>query len=1098
MRPLKLTLSAFGPYAGMTELDLAQLGAKGLYLITGDTGAGKTTIFDAITYALYGRASGERRTPETLRSKYAEDSTPTFVELVFSYAGKTYTVYRSPEYLRPAKRGDKMVMQKKEVRLTIPDERVVDKPAEVDAEIKQIIGLDQAQFSQIAMIAQGDFYRLIMAGTQKRQEIFREIFKTRYYAALQEKLGRASNALRSQCEAVRSSVQQYIDGIVCAEDDLVHFPKTEQAKQGEMPFEDIVALVNALIEQDKQADERCGQQMAQLDEENSAVAKLIGRAGEQDKARAGLEENRRAQTQQREKLAAAQAAWEAEQAGLPRQEELRRALTALEAEKPRYRELDNISRTLSELTGEITARKTELQKQEDTQQRQSAELAAWKQEAQPLAQAEVDRERALSAQKEQTVRREALSALRDDVQMQAHNARQLSAAEKQAREREAEKNALTDTIAQQTAALQADREALRQAAGLDADKAKLLSEQEKAQARETALDAIEKLLNDCKTARLHFETAQNAYKQAQDRAEEANAAYTQCSRTFLDAQAGILARDLTDGVPCPVCGAMHHPNPAQLPGEAPTEDELRQAERVRDTAQRAASEASQAAGERKTALRMREQQMLEQLAICVEEPALETAEAQLAVCRAEAKKVSDDLAQQFSALETRLADRAVLNRRIEQQENALGRQNEALDLLRDTITKEKDAYSRLSGQQEQLEQKLHGQLAELLPDCPPEQTAARLAAALNEVQQRLQDSADVLSAIEQKLARKRLLDTQIPQREQEIQAQTQKIGAARAALSGAESRKASLEEQLAKLHKTLSFVDAAAAEQQERTLGNELDMLEKAYKAAEKALADSEKTLFELRSNEKQLVSLLENGEALDIEALTARAGELTVRRLALGEERRTLSSRVNTNQNALGKMQKRADELQALEERYRWVKLLAGTANGQLSGKEKITLETYIQMTFFDRILQRANTRLLTMSGGQYELKRRRVAGNHQSQTGLELDVIDHYNGSERSVQSLSGGESFKASLSLALGLSDEIQSAAGGIRLDTMFVDEGFGSLDEESLAQAIRALSDLTEGKRLVGIISHISELREKIDRQIRVTKDKTGGSRVEIVV
>ena len=164
MRPLKLTLSAFGPYAGTTELDLAQLGAKGLYLITGDTGAGKTTIFDAITYALYGRASGERRTPETLRSKYAEDSTPTFVELVFSYAGKTYTVYRSPEYLRPAKRGDKMVMQKKEVRLTMPDERVVDKPAEVDAEIKQIIGLDQAQFSQIAMIAQGDFYRLIMAG----------------------------------------------------------------------------------------------------------------------------------------------------------------------------------------------------------------------------------------------------------------------------------------------------------------------------------------------------------------------------------------------------------------------------------------------------------------------------------------------------------------------------------------------------------------------------------------------------------------------------------------------------------------------------------------------------------------------------------------------------------------------------------------------------------------------------------------------------------------------------------------------------------------------------------------------------------------------
>lgn len=1098
MRPLKLTLSAFGPYAGTTELDLAQLGTKGLYLITGDTGAGKTTIFDAITYALYGRASSDRRTPETLRSKYAEDSTPTFVELVFSYAGKTYTVYRSPEYLRPAKRGDKLVMQKKEVRLTMPDEHVVDKPAEADAELRQIIGLDQAQFSQIAMIAQGDFYRLIMADTQKRQEIFREIFKTRYYDTLQQRLGKASGDLKSQCEAARSSVQQYIEGIVCAEDDMAYFPKTEQAKQGEMPFEDIVSLVNALIEQDEQADARCEEQLAQLDEENSAVAKLLGKADEQDKARAKLAANRDEQMQQHEKLKAAQDAWEAEQAKLPRQEELRRALTALEAEKPRYQELDDKSRTLAKLTGEITAQETDLQKQEDTHQRQSAELAAWKQEAQPLAQAEADKERALSAQKEQTARREALSALLDDVRMQAHNARQLVEAEKQAEEREAEKNALTDTIAQQTAALQADREALRQAAGLDAEKTKLLSEQEKAQARENALDAIEKLLNDCETARSQFETAKNAYKQAQAKAERANEDYVRCSRAFLDAQAGILARDLTDGAPCPVCGAVHHPHPAQLPGEAPTEDELRQAERARDAAQRAASDASQAAGERKTALQMREQQVLEQLAAYVETPALETAEAQLAACRAEAKKVSDDLAQQLSALETGLADRAALNRRIEQQENALGHQNEALGLLRDTIIKEKDAYSRLSGQQEQLEQKLHGRLAELLPDCPPEQAAERLDTALNKVQQRLQDSADVLSAIEQKLARKRLLDTQIPQREQEMQAQTQKISAARAALSGAESRRTSLEEQIAALRKTLSFADAAAAVQQERTLGNELDTLEKAYKAAEKTLADSEKALSELQSNEKQLVSLLENGEALDIEALTARAGELTVRRLELGEERRTLSTRVNTNRNALGKMQKRADELKALEERYRWVKLLSNTANGQLSGKEKITLETYIQMTFFDRILQRANTRLLTMSGGQYELKRRRVAGNHKSQTGLELDVIDHYNGSERSVQSLSGGESFKASLSLALGLSDEIQSAAGGIKLDTMFVDEGFGSLDEESLAQAIRALGDLTEGRRLVGIISHISELREKIDRQIRVTKDKTGGSRVEIIV
>ena len=214
--------------------------------------------------------------------------------------------------------------------------------------------------------------------------------------------------------------------------------------------------------------------------------------------------------------------------------------------------------------------------------------------------------------------------------------------------------------------------------------------------------------------------------------------------------------------------------------------------------------------------------------------------------------------------------------------------------------------------------------------------------------------------------------------------------------------------------------------------------------------------------------------------------------------QRQQLHTRISTNASALAHIREKSAELMQLEQRYAWMRTLSNTANGTLPGKEKIALETYVQMTFFDRILRRANVRLMVMSDGQYELKRRTTAENNRGQSGLELDVIDHYNGSERSVRSLSGGESFKASLSLALGLSDEIQSMAGGIRLDTMFVDEGFGSLDEESLRQAIRALTSLTEGNRLVGIISHVSELKEKIDRQIVVTKGRGGGSRAEIVV
>ena len=191
-------------------------------------------------------------------------------------------------------------------------------------------------------------------------------------------------------------------------------------------------------------------------------------------------------------------------------------------------------------------------------------------------------------------------------------------------------------------------------------------------------------------------------------------------------------------------------------------------------------------------------------------------------------------------------------------------------------------------------------------------------------------------------------------------------------------------------------------------------------------------------------------------------------------------------------------EEAAATERRWSMVKALSNTANGNISGKEKVMLETYVQMTYFDRIIARANVRLLAMSGNQYELKRRAAAGDKRSQSGLELDVIDHYNGSERSVKTLSGGESFLASLALALGLSDEIQHSAGGVRLDTMFVDEGFGSLDEETLQKAMRALIGLTEGQRMVGIISHVAELKEKIDRQIVVTKEKSGGSRVVIEV
>lgn len=234
MRPIKLTVSAFGPYAGKTVLDLDKLGENGLYLITGDTGAGKTTIFDAITYALYGEASGDNREPSMFRSKYAEATTPTEVELVFSYAGKTYTVKRNPEYERPKSRGEGFTTQKAEVQLKYPDGRVVTKQRDVDNAIRDIMGINRSQFLQIAMIAQGDFLKLLLAPTEERKKIFRQIFKTQLYQDLQDRLKKESSQLNDKCDAARNSIKQYIDGITCDENDVLSI-EVEKAKNGLLP-----------------------------------------------------------------------------------------------------------------------------------------------------------------------------------------------------------------------------------------------------------------------------------------------------------------------------------------------------------------------------------------------------------------------------------------------------------------------------------------------------------------------------------------------------------------------------------------------------------------------------------------------------------------------------------------------------------------------------------------------------------------------------------------------------------------------------------------------------------------------------------------------
>jgi len=367
----------------------------------------------------------------------------------------------------------------------------------------------------------------------------------------------------------------------------------------------------------------------------------------------------------------------------------------------------------------------------------------------------------------------------------------------------------------------------------------------------------------------------------------------------------------------------------------------------------------------------------------------------------------------------------------------------------------------------------------------------QLMKQINEILQKLQ-------AEEENLRKKKQLEEELAAGEKRMAELQEELSDRKQELAAEETRCTELKKQAEELASSLPYTDRNEALQKKEELIGFIDSLRTELERAEQHYNECRTALTELKGRISQLENQLEQGDDCCAEKEEARKAELSREKEILQGQLQKARTRISTNETVRKNIKETSGQLEILEERWTWVKSLSNTANGNITGKEKVMLETYIQMTYFDRIILRANRRLMSMTGGQYELVRRQVAENNRSQSGLELDVIDHYNGSQRSVKTLSGGESFKASLSLALGLSDEVQSSAGGIRLDTMFVDEGFGSLDEESLQQAIRTLAGLSEGNRLVGIISHVGELKEKIDRQVLVTKEKSGGSRVEILV
>ena len=920
MRPLKLTMAGFGPYAGTQVLDFEKLGTGGLYLITGDTGAGKTTIFDAITYALFGKASSENRQPDMLRSKYAKLTDPTFVELTFAYGDKQYTIRRNPAYKRAnIYKPEQTANENAKVELHLPDGRVVDKTEEVKTAIRDIIGLTREQFAQVTMISQGEFRELLQAKTDVRQKIFQDIFKTKNYEILQSKLKEKTSEVSKKRDQAKQSIRQYIEGILCDEDSLLAL-EVKKAKADALPMSELMELLEALLAEDTAAYNLLVADQTENEKQSEEIKVQLVKAKDYYTIKENLAKKQREETSGVIALEQQAATLEQARATLPEQEQLADQIKELELQLPSY--------------GQLEVKQRELE----------------------------DQEKYLNAvEKDQSAARSAKADLEKEI-----------------------------------SALKEERSGLENAS---VDKEKLVAQKEKLKNRS---EQLEKLIADFDQHKNHLTDLGNLQQQYLDLA--ANSAklgqdYEGKNKAFLDEQAGILAAALVAGVPCPVCGSVEHPQPATLSDSAPTEADVKKAKAAFEAAQEKTEAASRKARDQKIVVELYEENIRKQIARLIPEATFETA-----------------------------------------------------------------------------------------PPMAAQQNRA-LAAQMGELDRQIED-------LQSKEKRKAVIDRSLPEKEKALAEAEGKLAKANEQLAGLTAAIGELRKQIQERKQNLRFDSRIAAQAEIRKRKQTLSDLQQAMKEAEKAYSDAKEKLAAIRAAIQELRKQLEGVEEPDVAQLNGEKERLDEEKKVILQKQKDIYARIRANSDVKTGIEGKEKEMTQLESRLKWMQALSKTASGDLQGKERMTLETYVQTTYFERTLDQANVQLRKMSGGQYELKRREVASNKQSLCGLELDIIDHINASVRSVNTLSGGEAFMASLALALGLSNEVQMSAG-IRIDTLFVDEGFGSLDGEALTKAYNTLAGLTEGNRLVGIISHVAELKERIDRQIVVTKDRAGGSRAVIV-
>lgn len=927
MKPLKLTMSAFGSYAGKNVIDFTGQ-QQGIFLITGDTGAGKTTIFDAITYALYNQTSGGERNGNMMRSQYARPETETYVELEFLYRGQTYRVRRNPDYkITKTLKNGKIREQKvpHSVELTLPDGTVFpEKKNATDAKIIEILGLTADQFSQIVMIAQGDFLKLLYTKSDERKMIFSKLFRTDIYWKIQENLRRKSMEMDERIQENDRAFEQEKSRIIL-------LPESE-----ELPLDELVErlrerLKDALKEQNlRRANvEELNKKITKYEEINKLFVSLekIRQNGKELEARQVESKERR---QQIENALKADKVLVAEQQNLRQQQTVEQSVQAIA----------KMEETLTNNQEMFETLKTQLQEVEAEQKREAADI-----------------QKKMLALEQSFPSYEALQNARSEEQQAKKVWEDLGkTSEESFHKKEAGIAALKEQQKQQEQVV----------------------EQTKKNWEQTSLSASE--------SAKHYEHMYEA---------------------FLKEQAGILAENLSAGCPCPVCGSTVHPDPAKLSDHAVTELEVEQAKKTRAAAEEKRDMAYAAFEAEKT-----EKQKLAQ--------AVEKEEADFVLAQTIAKQQRKEAEQNYVSLQ-KIAEQ------IREK------------LVYPSLAEAKKQYAAMQKALEAAEQEIERK----------RQKVSELAEAMNTLKgQKLAEEEN------QKTAKKLAVKT---------------------------------EKEYAKLLEKSGFVSEETyhlAILPERSR-SKLEREEKEYES-QCLRQQSEQKLLEKQVSGKTYTDTTELNEQLKIEKQALKEAEKTYMELHTAYE---------NDRSVLQNCAVYLEKGKKLESEDQVIKSLSKTANGRLSGSAKIDFETYIQRQYFKQIIHEANKRLLTMSNHQFILKLKEEANTgRKTNEGLDLSVYSLVTDSERDVKTLSGGESFLAALAMALGLSDIVERSAGAIHPDMMFIDEGFGSLDAQSRQQAIEVLAELAGDSRMVGIISHVTELKEQIDRQLVVSRTDKGSRAV----